>query len=468
MPIILLVKSDGTVEPLRSAGDGKALVMDPKVGSLVSYEGTTTANGAPGGTTLVCSDLTTKPDYDGNLVIITSGDYAGQARDINGATTGGTVTPDIAFGGQIVSGVTFTIVGIRTVPAEVAALAADVGDASTSTLGSLYAILGNPAQTFLAMIGYEGATALANKLTATRAALLDEITAGRMSELDAGNIPADIDTLLTRLSAVRAGYLDNLSAGAVALASVCTAARLGELDAANIPADIDTLLSRVTAAVALASVCTEARLAELDAANIPTDLATITAYVDELETRLTAVRAGYLDELGPTNVPADIDTLLSRVTAAVALASVCTEARLAELDAANIPADTHPRVMGRTQIFERSVTSAANAGDVIVATVFTQPCLIESIVIYADAAQTADMTSCGIFGGAGKVITFISAADAVQANLNAADKQVAWTGAVRLAATKEIVISLVGTGATAVDLTVTFTYRACVSGGYLA
>lgn len=237
---------------------------------------------------------------------------------------------------------------------------------------------------------------------------------------------------------------------------------------------------------ALALVCTAARLAELDAANIPADLAAIIAYVDELETRLSAVRAGYLDNLNNAqllNIP-NLSTLsaarigyldninqagLLQVTAArAALLDQITAARMAELDAANIPADTHPRVMGRTQIFERSVTSAANAGDVIVATVFTQPCLIESIVIHADAAQTANMTSCGIFGGAGKVVTFISAADAVQANLNAADKQVAWTGAVRLAATKEIVISLVGTGATAVDLTITIAYRACVSGGYLA
>ncbi len=98
--------------------------------------------------------------------------------------------------------------------AQIADLLADIGDASGSTLGSIYAILGNPAQSFLSMIGYEGATSLANKLSAARAA-----------------------------------YLDNLSAGAVALASVCTAARLAELDAANLPADIDTLLSRVKVAV---------------------------------------------------------------------------------------------------------------------------------------------------------------------------------------------------------------------------
>ena len=57
-----------------------------------------------------------------------------------------------------------------------------------------------------------------------------------------------------------------------ALASVCTEPRLAELDAANIPADIDaipTTAMRGTDSAALASVCTEPRLAELDTANLP-------------------------------------------------------------------------------------------------------------------------------------------------------------------------------------------------------
>lgn len=98
---------------------------------------------------------------------------------------------------------------------------------------------------------------LEGRLTAARAGYLDELAAA--------NLPADVDTLLGRLTAARAGYLD-------------------ELAAANIPADIDTLLGRVTAAVALASVCSEGRLAELDAANIPAD-------VDTLLTRITALIA---------------------------------------------------------------------------------------------------------------------------------------------------------------------------------
>lgn len=90
------------------------------VRGLISYEGVATANGAIGGGTLVCSDLTLRPDYDGNLVVMTSGTYIGQARNINGATNLGTVTPLLPFGGQILAGDEFIIVGIRA--------AADVAD----------------------------------------------------------------------------------------------------------------------------------------------------------------------------------------------------------------------------------------------------------------------------------------------------------------------------------------------------
>lgn len=228
-----------------------------------------------------------------------------------------------------------------------------IGQSDGDTFASLIAKLGNNTTAFWAAIGYEGATALANKLTAARAALLDQITALRMAELDAANIPADIDTLLARLTALRAGYLDNLSAGAVALASV-----------------------------------------------------------------LTAARGGYMDFM--------------------------------------------PRVL------VVSVTAAANAGITIVATVATQPVVIDSIVLHANAAQTVDLTSAAVQGGVGQVVTFISAAEAAAANLNAADKQVGWVGAVRLAVGKTIVVNLQGTGATAVNLAIIITYHAEVAGGVLS
>ncbi len=124
--------------------------------------------------------------------------------------------------------------------------------------------------------------------------------------------------------------------------------------------------------------------------------------------------------------------------------------------------------VGKFQVFEKSITGAANLGTTTVATITTQPCLMESIVIHADAAQTPALVSAAVQGGANGIIEFIDATDAALANINVTDEQVAWTGAVRLAAAKTIIMDLVGTGATAVDLTVTVGYRSCSDDGYLA
>lgn len=77
--------------------------------ALVSFSGTTTGDGVAGGTTVVCSDLTARPDYDGQQLLIAEGTYAGQVRDIDGATDGGTVTVFPAFDGKIVEGINFHI-----------------------------------------------------------------------------------------------------------------------------------------------------------------------------------------------------------------------------------------------------------------------------------------------------------------------------------------------------------------------
>lgn len=89
-----------------------------------------------------------------------------------------------------------------------------------------------------------------------------------------------VDDLESRLSAERAGYLDNLNG--------------------HTPQTGDSF----------------ARLGAPAGASIAADLVTINNLVDDLESRLTAARAGYLDELQSANVPADIDTLLSRLSAA--------------------------------------------------------------------------------------------------------------------------------------------------------
>jgi len=115
-------KSDDTFEDIITDDAGRLQVYDPKVfNSLVVYEGIATADG-PDTSTITDTVLATKPDFNGQLVVITSGDYEGQTRDIDQATNvgGGKVHVAAAFGGTIVSGVTYVILSIRPTTAEVA------------------------------------------------------------------------------------------------------------------------------------------------------------------------------------------------------------------------------------------------------------------------------------------------------------------------------------------------------------
>jgi len=69
---------------------------------------------------------------------------------------------------------------------------------------------------------------LESRVTAARAGYLDE--------LGAANIPADIDTLLTRLSAARAGYIDNINGHTAQTGD--SFARLGAPVGASVSADV--------------------------------------------------------------------------------------------------------------------------------------------------------------------------------------------------------------------------------------
>jgi len=211
--------------------------------ATLAAEGVTTAAGTAAGDNFI--DAALAGAGDNSFVSMLAVLYPGQPQRVDSMyitafdNVAGRVTLAGAYKGvalAIPAGVPYKIVTFRFVPAEVAALTAlvqalmlDVGDASTAVLGSLFGILGDPAvgEDLATRIGYEGALSIANKLTAARALLLDEITALRMAELDPANIPTDlaaiiayVDELETRLSAIRAGYLD-------------------ELAAANIPADTD-------------------------------------------------------------------------------------------------------------------------------------------------------------------------------------------------------------------------------------
>jgi len=213
--------------------------------AVIAKEGTTTGAGAATGDSIIDSGLIGAGDnsFKSMLMVL----YPGQPNNVDSMdiTAFNNVTGEVTLAkaykdvaAAIPAGVPYKIVTFRFVPAEVAALAADVGDASTSTLGSLYGILGDPAQDFLTMIGYEGATSLADKLTAARALLLDRLAllaAGGAGELTATRAAA-LQRLIDDLTAVRASYLDNINNAQllnVPDLSTLSAARIGYLDNIN-------------------------------------------------------------------------------------------------------------------------------------------------------------------------------------------------------------------------------------------
>lgn len=172
---------------------------------------------------------------------------------------------------------------------------------------------------------------LVGRLTAARAGYLDELAAA--------NLPADVDTLLARLTAARAGYLDELAAANLPSDVDGIKAVTDLLPNAGALTDIDTGVNNIEAKLPanfiMGSSDQTDKDDEIDAIKTVTDLLPDAGALNDLATligRLTAARAGYLDELAAANLPADVDTLLARLTAARA-------GYLDELAAANIPAD---------------------------------------------------------------------------------------------------------------------------------
>ncbi len=83
--------------------------LQAKSRAVVVFQGETDGAGAVDGSSLICSDLISLPDFDGARVVILSGDYAGQSRIISGTTLAGVVSPAVVFSGQIQAQVEFAI-----------------------------------------------------------------------------------------------------------------------------------------------------------------------------------------------------------------------------------------------------------------------------------------------------------------------------------------------------------------------
>jgi len=118
-----------------------------------------TGDGNVGGTTIVCSEMASLPDFDGSQIHIVdpNSNACDQTRDIEGATTAGTITVKTAFDCQITENTTFIISGIRSTPVEVANLETwiktAIGDSSAHTLISLVAKWGDIARSLDIILG---------------------------------------------------------------------------------------------------------------------------------------------------------------------------------------------------------------------------------------------------------------------------------------------------------------------------
>lgn len=150
----------------------------------------------------------------------------------------------------------------------------------------------------------------------TRAASATVVGLATQASVD--TIDTNVDTLLTRLSAGRATALDNLTyldasvAAVKAKTDLITSGFATATDLATVDTNIDTLLTRLSATRA-------GYLDSIPSLATTVDLATVDTNVDTLVTRLTATRAGYLDNLtnlddNVAGVQTDVTTLLTRLT----------------------------------------------------------------------------------------------------------------------------------------------------------
>jgi len=201
--------------------------------ALVSFTGQATADGNAGGTTIVCSALPTTRDFDGQKVIIADGACAGQARDIDGATTGGTITVTPALSAKIVAGVNFYITTDLPMTEEAALITAELAkvpksDAAVSWNATALAAINAEVDTSLdtAVPGSPTANSINERVktlddnyTSTRAPYLDELAAA--------NLPADIDTIIAELAG--AGGITTFPASAVPANGVSLAEVIREI-----------------------------------------------------------------------------------------------------------------------------------------------------------------------------------------------------------------------------------------------
>ena len=461
--------------------------------SLIVFEGLTTANGNIGATTLVDDRLLLMPNLSGLIVWIVSGVNMGQARAII-SHVGNVLTVNSALNAQVVTGVNYLVLpfynfgGNILIPVPAPDSVLNVNECD---------VVGNKAD---ASVGAVGATA---SMMAYIKGILNAITAGGPGP--AVPVPDTINNLNERdvvgnktdAAVGTVGLTASLMAYIKAILNAVVGGALGTVTdvASTVVNNATTAMSYIKGIVTNTNKPAADSVADGVMADVVGDKSDAAQSTIGTTRSLMGYVKGLLSVLGTladaasivvnnaTTVMAYVKGILNQLAdATIGLAAIkavaisqgttdfnaTAKTSLQAAAAAALAAAVNKRQAGQPQVFQKSITSASNAGDVTVATITTAACCIESVVVKSVAAPPADLTSVSVWA-ASKVISLISVALGSFTNLNAIDAQVSQTGmCVELAATKTVVITMAGSGATANNLLVTVVYRAAADGGYLA
>jgi hypothetical protein len=282
------------------------------------------------------------------------------------------------------------------------------------------------------------ATALAN-YTAARAGYIDELAAA--------NLPTDISTIDTVVD----GIQDDLDNGTDGLGA------------------LKTLIDAITAAGPTNTQMETARDA------IITEVDANETKIDDLDGDLVAHNTALTNH--NTALTNHNTTLTNHESSQSTHRAVLVDIHDTDLPAVKTVADaiavlTDTKVMGRTQIVvHNDDLDSTGVGTYSLIAAVDQDVIIESLVAYCtrDLSSDAGFTGLSVQTDDATNFVFISQAEGVKANLTA-ESQLSWTGSMLLKVGSYIDFSVYGGAVASVtslwDLIIT--YRAVVSGGYIA
>jgi len=285
---------------------------------------------------------------------------------------------------------------------------------------------------------------------------VDAIAPGDATEAKQDAIIADTEDIQTTLG-TPANFMANV-------ASLALEATLGTHDT-----DIKTLLSTIAGYI-------DTEIAAITAAG-PTLTQMNTAHALLATPAQVATALDTYDAIKRSEATSDKEAVIAAIPAMVGTDNAATEAKqdIIDTNVDDIEVLVDSKVMGRLQVATTTwdlKRGDAGAGTDVLFTGTTQAVILESLIVRmpttSDVTDDGTITSMAIATDDAEPGIIIAAADAPVASMTP-ESQFGWTGTLYIPVDTEIEGTLAGGDADAECLViVTATYRAVVSGGYLA